>query len=95
MYVTAYILNLLDMAFTLHALEYGARELNPIVNWMIGVHPLVFAFAKTVVAGVLLWWLNRESQTEPLARWGLKFLTGFYWLVILWHFLNLFAVILT
>lgn len=93
--MTAYILNLLDMAFTLHALEHGARELNPIVNWMIGVHPWLFPFAKIVLVGVVLWWLNRESQTEPLARWGLKFLAGLYWLVILWHFINLFAVIAT
>jgi hypothetical protein len=91
--MTAYILNLLDMAFALHALKHGGRELNPIVNWMIGVHPLLFVFCKVVAAGVLLWWLNRESQTEPLARWGLKFLAGLYWLLILWHLINLFAIV--
>ena len=91
--MTVYILNLLDMAITLHALEHGARELNPIVNWMIGVHPLLFVFSKVVLVGVVLWWLNRESQTEPLARWGMKFLTGLYWLLTLWHFVNLVAVL--
>ena len=91
--MTIYILNLLDMAITLHALEHGARELNPIVNWMIGVHPLLFVFSKVVLVGVVLWWLNRESQTEPLARWGLKFLTGLYGLVVLWHILNFAAVV--
>jgi uncharacterized membrane protein len=60
---------------------------------MIGVHPWLFPFSKIVLVGVVLWWLNRESQTEPLARWGIKFLTGFYWLLILWHLINLFAIV--
>ena len=91
--MTIYILNRLDMAITLHALEHGARELNPIVDWMIGVHPLLFVFSKVVLVGVVLWWLNRESQTEPLARWGLKFLAALYGLAAMWHIVNLFAAI--
>ena len=93
--MTAYILNLLDMAFTLHALEHGARELNQFVNWMIGVHPWLFVFSKVVVAGAALWIMKRVSRTLPFARKVLVFITALYGLVVLWHFINLFAVIAT
>lgn len=79
----AYILNLLDLCFTLYALSHGAVELNPIVRDV----PFMAAY-KVVVVGALLWWLSRRS--ERVARRGLRVCTVAFAMVNLWHILNLF-----
>lgn len=87
--MTAYILNLLDLAFTLHVLDNGGVELNPVIRWMMEVHPALFPLPKTVLAGLLCWWLERKSQTIPAARKGLIAITAYYGAVVLWHIVNI------
>ncbi len=71
-----YVLNLLDLLFTLHALRHGGVELNPL---MANVPFMVFY--KTVVVGVLLWWLRKRSVNT-------KFLTAVFAAVNVWHIVN-------
>ena len=59
--MTAYILNLLDLAFTLHALSHGATECNPLMRCV----PIMVAY-KVLAVGGLCWWLSH--RTEPVAR---------------------------
>ena len=80
--MTTYILNLLDLLFTLHALRHGAVELNPLTRCV----PVMVVY-KTVIIGALLWWLFRRS--EPIARYGLDVITVYYWAAVLWHIVNL------
>ena len=80
--MTAYTLNLLDLAFTLHALSHRAVELNPLMRCV----PFQI-FYKIVVVGVLCWWLGKRS--EPIARYGLWVITAVYGAVVLWHIVNL------
>ena len=81
--MTAYVLNILDLLFTLHALHHGAVELNPLMR---DVPTMVFY--KTVVVGALLWWLR--SRRERVAREGVKAIAAVYAAVDLWHVVNIF-----
>lgn len=44
-----YILNIIDLITTLYALQHGGIELNPIMAFVIGVHPLLFVFVKAIL----------------------------------------------
>lgn len=80
--MTAYALNLLDLILTLHALNNGAVELNPVMRCV----PVMIVY-KTIVIGALCWWL--EHQNTKLARSGLRFLAAVYAAVNIWHIVNL------
>ena len=60
----SYVLNLLDLAFTLHALSHGAVEANPIIQSV----PFMI-FYKVVIIGILCWWLKKQNSS--IARRGL------------------------
>lgn len=77
-----YPLNLLDLALTLHALKYGAYELNPLMR-----NIPVMVFVKVVVVGFLCWWLERCPV--PLAKWGLRICTAVFAAVNVWHIYNI------
>ena len=65
--MTAYALNLLDLAFTLYALAHGGVELNPLMQCV----PIKVVY-KIIVVGALCYALKRIANTEnALARFGL------------------------
>lgn len=82
--MTAYILNLFDLACTLYALSIGCTELNPLMQSV----PIMVIF-KAAIVGALCWWLSKRK--EPLARWGLWLCTAVYAVVDLWHIINIAA----
>ena len=86
--MTAYILNLIDLCFTLHAIQNGATELNPLLHSV----PLMVAW-KGVGVGLLCWWLS--TRPEKLARWGLRVCAAVFAAVNVWHIVNLVAVYAT
>jgi hypothetical protein len=47
-------LNVLDAYFTVLYLEKGGRELNPLVRWIMGLHPDAIFFVKSGVIGLCL-----------------------------------------
>ena len=81
--MAAYLLNLLDLGFTIHALSHGAAELNPIMRCV----PIMIAY-KVFVIGAICWGLHRLREYR-LARFGLKFATAVYAAVDLWHIFNI------
>ena len=91
--MTAYTLNLLDLAFTLYALAHGAAELNPLMRCV----PIMIAY-KTVIVGALCLWLQRVANTENvlpntanvLAKYGLWAITAVYAGICGWHLINIF-----
>lgn len=83
--MTPYILNLLDLLFTLHALRHGGVELNPLMRCV----PIMVVY-KTIVVGALLRWLSRRE--EPVARLGLGVCTAVFAAVCLWHIVNLIYI---
>jgi len=90
--MTAYTLNLLDLAITLYALKHGGVELNPLMQCV----PVMVAH-KTLVTGALCLWLKRVANTENalpntasvLAKYGLWAITAVYAGIIIWHLINL------
>lgn len=82
--MTAYILNLLDLAFTLHALSHGGVELNPLMRSV----PIMI-FSKIFVVGALCWWLGKRK--EKIAKVGLWIVTAYFAMINAWHIWNLAA----
>ena len=82
--MTAYTLNLADLAPTLYAMSHGATELNPLMQ---NIHVMVLY--TTILTGLAIWWLSR--QETHLARDGMKFCAAVYAAVNIWHILNFAA----
>lgn len=80
--MTPYLLNLLDLALTLHALNHGGVELNPLMQ-----NPAVMVAWKTVGVGVLCAVLHHFARSgDKVARWGLNLCTAVYAAVCVYHF---------
>lgn len=77
--MTAYALNLLDLAFTLHALKHGAVEANPLMQSV----PIMIAY-KVIIVGALCWWLHKRK-----AETALRICTAVYAAVDVWHIINI------
>lgn len=75
-----YLLNLLDLLTTAIALDMGGVERNPVANFLIGVHPMLFIFCKVVVVGlmvlVLMWTDSRKA---------IRFLSWIHAAVVAWN----------
>ena len=80
--MTAYLLNLIDLAFTLHALERGAVEANPLMQNV----PIMIAY-KVIIVGILCWWLNKQNSS--IARLGLCVCAAVFAVVNIYHVINL------
>ena len=83
--MTTYILNLIDLVCTLHAINCGATELNPLLQSVP-----VMALYKIVVVGGLLWWLS--TRTERMARYALTDAACLYGAVDIYHIINILSV---
>lgn len=82
MCIIAYVLNLIDLFFTLWALHGGAVELNPLmreVTVMVGY--------KVIIVWALLWWLS--LRRERSARYALYVAAVVYGAVDLYHVINI------
>lgn len=75
-----YTLNLLDLIFTLHALNNGGVELNPFMQSI----PFMVVY-KTIVMALLCWWLSRHSRA------GVKLCTAAYGALDLYHIYFIFG----
>ena len=79
--MTAYLLNLADLALTLYALSVGCRELNPLMQSV----PAMVVY-KGIIVGGLCWWLQRVSNaSNALATQGLKLCAVFYGGLCIYH----------
>ena len=80
--MTAYILNLIDLAFTLLALKHGAVEVNPLMQ-----NVPIMIFYKVIIVGILCWWLNKQDSS--IARLGLCVCAAVFAVVNIYHVINL------
>lgn len=83
----AYILNLIDLGFTLHALRHGAWEVNPLMQSV----PVMLAW-KVGVVGLMCCGLEILATKYRSAKWGLRVGAAVYAAVDLWHVLNLYFI---
>lgn len=83
--MTAYILNFIDLVFTLYALRHGAIELNPLMKCV----PIMITY-KVFIVGAFLWWLSKRK--EQVAWFGLNLSAAVFAVVDVWHILNLIII---
>ena len=83
--MTTYLLNIIDLILTLHALSMGCEELNPLLQSV----PAMVAY-KVIGVGVLCWVLS--NRRERIARWGLYLCTAVYVLTNINHIVNLIVI---
>ena len=81
----AYILNLIDLGFTLHALRHGACEVNPLMQSV----PVMLAW-KVGIVGLLCCGLEILATKYRTARCGLRFCAAVFAALDLWHIYNIF-----
>lgn len=86
-----FVLNLLDAALTLHHLDRGAREVNPLMDALLRISPELFVAEKAVVGAVCVVALVVHKTTR-MARIGLWTFFGFYGALFLYHLYLLFAL---
>ncbi len=77
-------LSVLDAVFTLIHLQRGGREVNPIMDWAIGLGPVAFLAIKCAltVSGMLLLVLHRFFGG---VRFMLAGVLGIYGLLMIYH----------
>ena len=89
--MTAYLLNLFDLACTYLFLERGGYELNPVARWLLSIHPIAFPFVKVFVTGVLCWLLHLIGKVEPRTRYALRIMTGLYAAIAAYYIILFFG----
>ena len=77
--MTTYLLNLLDLLFTLYALPFGVRELNPLMQSI----PFMI-FYKVIIVGIACYILRNKRLLWICA--------AVYAVLDLWHIYNLILV---
>lgn len=89
--MTAYLLNLFDLACTYLFLERGGYELNPVARWLLSIHPAVYPFCKVFVAGVLCGLLHIIGKVDPRTRYALRIITGLYAAIAVYYIILIFG----
>ena len=86
--MTAYLLNILDLLFTLHALSHGGIELNPLMQSV----PFMI-FCKVFLVGALCFMLDRLARKGYYtAQLGLYLCAVFFAVIDAWHLANLVQI---
>ena len=78
-----YIFNIADLITTLIALSLGLQEYNPLVWWMICIHPAVFVLAKIAVLPLCLWLRDKKSYL---------FVAGFAAATVWWNIVSIIMI---
>ncbi|MGD8587798.1 MAG: DUF5658 family protein [Chromatiales bacterium] len=64
------VLNMLDGVLTIGWIEFGrAVELNPLMDYLLGTHPVLFIFIKMLLVclGILLLWRLRARASAVIS----------------------------
>lgn len=83
-----YILNLLDLAFTIHVLSLGCTELNPLMQSV----PLMVAYKVIIVGGLCVVLQHFAEGGNKAARRGLSICAAVYTALCIYHFYGLLMI---
>jgi len=64
------VLNFIDLSATIAWIELGlATEVNPLMDYLLQIHPLAFAFVKIglVSGAVMILWRHRDHRATHVA----------------------------
>lgn len=87
--MTLYLLNLADMTTTICALSHGMVELNPVVNWMLSIHPALFPLVKIVFAYILCMRFAKYARRSRADRNLYATVVGIYAVTVVWNMANI------
>lgn len=90
--MTLYLLNLADLISTLLAISHGLVERNPVVNFMLHTHPMIYPVVKLIPAYYLCDWLAQNARANRPARKRYAAIVCIYAAVVVWNILNIAAV---
>jgi hypothetical protein len=82
--ILIFLFHCLDAGFTLARIAAGARELNPIMAFLLSISPGAFLIVKLGMAGIGLCFLGIHKNF-PLVKPGIAFLLVLYAGVIAYH----------
>lgn len=83
-----YLLNIADLFSTVIALAHGLVEMNPFLNFLMGLHPAVFPAVKVIPAYYLCMWLAKNARRSRAARIRYTVICGIYALIVAWNIVN-------
>lgn len=78
------LFNMLDCYYTLQLLSYGGYEANPVMAWLLDLHPYWFISYKVGVVNVCFLFLGRIAGNHSIARYALGLGALLYVPVVLW-----------
>jgi len=83
-------LNLVDVIGTLFAVQVAGIEveLNPVMRWLLEIHPAVFVVAKIVLVAVWSEFVAIYCKPEWIARWGFTVVLIGYVIAVALHASN-------
>lgn len=86
--VAATVLQLVDVVATIVSTQTGrAIEVNPIMAFMLKIHPVVFTSAKFALAFSGIYILSRCYRYRPVSVYTLSWaMVGFYSALSVYHF---------
>lgn len=79
-----FAINIADAFFTLHWVNRGGSEGNPLMDWLLSQGHMSFVFFKCLVVGGWLLVLTVHKNFR-LARWGLRVLLIVYAALLVYH----------
>lgn len=82
-----YLLNLGDLVSTLIALSHGICEANPVMRFLLDIHPVLFVAVKTIPAYYLCMYLATKSR-----KWVYWSIAGIYAVTVAWNVFNIMIV---
>lgn len=82
----ASLLNIVDIVSTLYLLSIGGTEMNPVMDYLLSVHPGLFVGVKLVAISAGLVFLHWGAEKgHKVARYGLGVITLGYLALAFWH----------
>lgn len=64
-----FVLNLLDTGLTLWGLSLGARELNPVMRFLLAGGAIPFTAAKVFLGSWVIWKAGQRKEVRLLTVW--------------------------
>lgn len=91
--LSLYVLNLWDMAATLYfVVGMGMIEANPLMAWLLELHPIAFVLVKVVLMAGFLWYLAIKAPVTKKLLWALRIMTFVYFLLACFHVFGFWVV---
>ncbi len=90
------LLSITDAYFTLWLLQFGAEEVNPFLNWLLGIDQHLFFVVKLAITGSCIVWLVMHQRFRVfgvLRVYHMLVASLLIYLGLIWHQLTLLQAV--